>query len=529
MRSLFIGASFLVLALNGLIYLVWPPVLWSLILIGPLILVGLMDMTQTRHSVLRNFPVVGHMRYFLELISPEIRQYFIESDTSGTPFNRQERSVVYERAKNVRDTVPFGTVRDVYATGYEWVNHSLSPKHLDLDEVRVQVGGKDCTKPYSASLLNISAMSYGALSENAVIALNKGAKMGHFAHNTGEGSISPYHQQGGDLIWQIGTGYFGCRTEDGKFNPDMFRDKSTQEQVKMIEIKLSQGAKPGHGGILPAAKLTEEIAQIRSVPMGRDVNSPPGHTAFTTPLELVQFIKQLRELSGGKPIGFKLCVGKRREFLSICKAMLETGILPDFITVDGGEGGTGAAPLEFTNRIGTPLVEGLIFVHNSLVGFDLRNDIRIFASGKITTGFDIIKRLAMGADLCYSARGMMMALGCIQALKCNTNTCPVGVTTQDPGLMVGLVPEDKSVRVYNFQKNIVKSACEIMGAMGLENTDDLKPWHLMRRTEAYEIRNYSEIYDFLNPGDLLNEPLPESYARAVQASKAESFNDVHPS
>ena len=337
MRSLFIGASFLVLALNGLIYLVWPPVLWSLILMGPLILVGLMDMTQTRHSVLRNYPVVGHMRYFLELISPEIRQYFIESDTSGTPFNRQERSVVYERAKNVRDTVPFGTVRDVYATGYEWVNHSLSPKHLDLDEVRVQVGGKDCTKPYSASLLNISAMSYGALSENAVIALNKGAKMGHFAHNTGEGSISPYHQQGGDLIWQIGTGYFGCRTEDGKFNPDMFTEKSTQDQVKMIEIKITQGAKPGHGGILPAAKLTEEIAQIRSVPMGRDVNSPPGHTAFTTPLEMVQFIGQLRELSGGKPIGFKLCVGKRREFLSICKAMLGTGILPDFITVDGGE------------------------------------------------------------------------------------------------------------------------------------------------------------------------------------------------
>ncbi|MDP6248431.1 MAG: FMN-binding glutamate synthase family protein [SAR324 cluster bacterium] len=529
MRSIFIGASFLVLALNGLIYLVWPPVLWSLILFGPLILVGFRDMAQTRHSVLRNFPVVGHMRYFLELISPEIRQYFIESDTSGAPFNRQERSVVYERAKNVRDTVPFGTVRDVYATGYEWVNHSLSPKHLDLEEVRVLVGGKDCKQPYNASLLNISAMSYGALSQNAVIALNKGAKMGNFAHNTGEGSISPYHLQGGDLIWQVGTGYFGCRTDEGKFNPDMFKEKSALEEVKMIEIKLSQGAKPGHGGILPAAKLTEEIASIRSVPMGKDVNSPPGHTAFSNPTEFMHFIQQLRELSGGKPIGFKLCVGKRREFLSICKAMLKTGITPDFITVDGGEGGTGAAPLEFTNRIGTPLVEGLIFVHNSLVGFDLRKEMRICTSGKITTGFDIIKRLAMGADLCYSARGMMMSLGCIQALKCNTNTCPVGVTTQDPGLVVGLVPEDKCKRVYNFQKNIIKSACEMMGAMGLEKTDDLKPWHLMRRTEAYEIRNYSEIYDFLKPGDLLKKSLPVSYARAVEAANSESFNDIHPS
>ena len=350
--------------------------------------------------------------------------------------------------------------------------------------------------------------------------------MGNFAHNTGEGSISPYHLQGGDLIWQVGTGYFGCRMDDGKFNPEMFAEKAAKEQVKMIEIKLSQGAKPGHGGILPAAKLTREIAKIRNVPMGKDVNSPPGHTAFSTPLELMQFIRQLRELSKGKPIGFKLCVGKKREFLSICKAMHETGTKPDFITVDGGEGGTGAAPLEFTNHIGTPLVEGLIFVHNALVGFDLRKDIRVLSSGKITTGFDIIKRLAMGADICNSARGMMMALGCIQALKCNSNTCPGGVTTQDPTLIVGLVPEDKSRRIYNFQKNIVKSACEMMGAMGLENMDDLKPWHLMRRIEAYEIRNYSEIYDFLEPGDLLKEPLPKGYARACQSALSNSFTET---
>ena len=526
MRNIFLGSMALILVAIGLLYLVWPPVLWSLVFFSPVMLLGFYDMFQIRHSVLRNFPVIGHMRYFLELISPEIHQYFIESETSGAPFNRQERSVVYERAKNVRDTVPFGTVMDVYATGYEWVNHSLSPKHLDIDEVRVDVGGKDCSRPYSASLLNISAMSYGALSQNAVIALNRGAKMGGFAHNTGEGSISPFHLQGGDLIWQVGTGYFGCRTDDGQFNAELFAEKSAIEQVRMIEIKLSQGAKPGHGGILPAAKLTREIATIRGVPMGKDVNSPPGHTAFTTPIELVHFISRLRELSKGKPIGFKLCVGKRREFLSICKAMHETGITPDFITVDGGEGGTGAAPMEFTNRIGTPLVEGLIFVHNALVGFNLRKDIRIFSSGKITTGFDIIKRLAMGADLCYSARAMMMAVGCIQAQKCNTNTCPVGVTTQNPSLMVGLVPEDKSRRVCNFQRNTVKSACEMMGAMGLEKMEDLRPWHLMRRIEAYEIRNYSEIYDFLEPGDLLKEPMPESYARACKAARSDSFTET---
>lgn len=526
MRTLFLQTSVVVLTINVVSYFYLPQVLWSMIFFGPLILLGLFDITQKSHSVLRNFPVLGHMRYLLEEIRPEMYQYFVESDTSGRPFNRGERSVVYQRAKNVRDTTPFGTVENVYETGYEWVNHTLSPKQMDYSDVSINIGGPDCKQPYSASLLNISAMSYGALSKNAVIALNQGAKMGGFAHNTGEGGLSPHHLQGGDLIWQVGTGYFGCRDKEGNFNPDTFAERVNNDQVKMIEIKLSQGAKPGHGGILPAAKLTKEIAEIRDVPMGKDVNSPPGHTAFSNPLELMEFIKKLRDLCGGKPIGFKLCVGKRREFISICKAMNETGITPDFVTVDGGEGGTGAAPMEFSNHIGTPLVEGLIFVHNVLVGFDLRKKIKVISGGKMTSGFGLVKRLALGADICSSARGMMMALGCIQARKCNSNVCPVGVTTQNPKLTWALVPEEKSKRVYNFHQNTVKSACEIMGAMGLEKTEDLKPWHLMRRIEAYEIRNLSEIYEFIEEGSLLKDPKPESYARACDAARSDSFTET---
>ena len=351
--------------------------------------------------------------------------------------------------------------------------------------------------------------------------------MGNFAHNTGEGGISKFHHQGGgDLIWQIGTGYFACRNNDGSFSAEKFAEKASQDQVKMIEIKLSQGAKPGHGGILPAAKLTKEIAEIRGVPMGQDVNSPPGHSAFSTPLELIEFVQLLREKSGGKPVGFKLCVGKRREFLAICKAMHETGIKPDFITVDGGEGGTGAAPLEFTNNIGSPLSEGLIFVHNALTGFDLRKDIRVISSGKVMSGFGIVKRLALGADLCNSARAMMMALGCIQALKCNTNRCPVGVATTDRTLMYGLDPSDKKVRVYNLHKNLEKSVCEIIGAMGLKDTDNLRPWHLMRRVSSTEIKHYGEIYEYLEPGSLLQSDMPKSYARAVASAQSSSFDSV---
>lgn len=524
-RQFIIGVVVVLLLVFGL-SLFSKEVLWSLVVLGPLILLSLRDFFQTRHAVLRNFPIVGHFRYFFEMIRPEINQYFIESNTDGVPFSREQRSVVYQRAKKVLDTLPFGTQKDVYEVGYEWVNHSLNPVHVDPASLRVVVGGPQCKKPYSASILNVSAMSFGALSKNAVMALNHGAKMDDFAHNTGEGAISRYHRQGGDLIWQIGTGYFGCRTEDGCFCPKQFAEKSNFEEVKMIEIKLSQGAKPGHGGILPAAKISEEISEIRSVPMGKDVISPPAHKEFSTPIGLLEFVQKLRELSGGKPIGFKLCVGKRREFFAICKAMHKTGIYPDFITVDGGEGGTGAAPLEFSNHIGTPLVAGLILVHNALVGFSLRDKIRIFSSGKIASGFGIIKQLCLGADACYSARAMMMALGCIQALRCNSNHCPVGVTTHDPNLVGGLVVSDKKVRVANYHRETIESVAEIIGAMGISKTEDLRRWHVMRRVGPNQVKHYGEIYDFLEEGELLDEPLPDAYARACNAAVAESFGHI---
>ncbi len=529
MRHLFLTGVLLISITIGLIYLVWPPVLWSMLFFGPVFLWGFIDMTQKKHAILRNFPVLGNFRYFFELIRPEIYQYFVESDTEGVPFSRAKRSLVYQRAKKVRDTVPFGTLEDVYRVGYEWVNHSLAPLHLEPQKLNVTVGGLNCTQPYECSLLNISAMSFGSLSKNAVMALSSGARIGGFAHNTGEGGISTYHLEGGgDLIWQIGTGYFGCRTENGHFSPETFRERATHPSVKMIEIKLSQGAKPGHGGILPAAKVTEEIAKIRDVPTGQDVLSPPYHKAFSTPIEMMKFIAQLRELSDGKPVGFKLCIGKRREFLAICKAMQETGITPDFITVDGGEGGTGAAPLEFSNHVGAPLLESLIFVHNALIGFNLRDQIRIISSGKITTGFDMVKRLALGADICYSARAMMLALGCIQALKCNTNHCPVGVATQEDHLQVGLVVSDKKQRVANYHAATLESASEIMGAMGIEHPKDLRPWHIMRRTSATEIQHYGDIYEFLNKGDLLQDPLPKTYERACHAANARSFDHAAP-
>ena len=526
MRTVFLWVSFLVLLAVGFIASFFPAIAWSLLAIIPLIALGIYDMLQTRHAVLRNFPVLGHFRYLLEAIRPEIYQYFIESDTEGKPFNRLQRSVVYQRAKKVRDTVPFGTQRDVYAVGYEWINHSIAPIHVEPEALRVTIGGADCRQPYSASLFNISAMSFGSLSKNAVEALNKGAQLGNFAHNTGEGGISSYHLQGGDLIWQIGTGYFGCRQADGTFDPDRYAGQTANPAVKMIELKLSQGAKPGHGGILPAAKLTEEIAAIRGVPMGRDVLSPPGHSSFSTPIGLLEFIAQLRELSGGKPVGFKLCLGKPREFIAICKAMIRTGIKPDFIAVDGGEGGTGAAPLEFSNHIGSPLIDGLMLVDNALRGFSLRDDITVFASGKITTGFQMLKRLALGADVCYSARGMMMALGCIQALKCNSNHCPVGVATQKSHLVGGLVPSDKSVRVANFHYEMVESLAEMMGAMAISSASALQPWHILRRTAPNQIQNYAEIYPRLEDGQLLNGGKAPYLWRAVEAASAESFGTV---
>jgi glutamate synthase domain-containing protein 2 len=501
-----------------------PHALWPWFVLGPLIIMGFIDMTQPQQAIRRNYPVLGHARYFLELIRPEIYQYFIESDKEGVPFDREDRSLVYQRAKKVRDTTPFGTKLDVYEPGYEWVNHSLAARHIDASNMRVTVGGPDCKQPYSLSLLNISAMSFGSLSKNAILALSRGAKKDNFAHNTGEGGLSPYHLDGGgDLIWQVGTGYFACRGDDGKFSPEIFKEKSAIPNVKMIEIKLSQGAKPGHGGILPAAKVTPEIAKIRGVPMGQDVLSPPTHTEFSTPIGLLEFVKKLRDLSGGKPIGFKLCVGKRREFLAICKAMVETGITPDFITVDGGEGGTGAAPLEFSNHIGAPLVEGLIFVHNALTGYSLRDKIKIIASGKATSGFGLLKRLAIGADAVSSARAMMMALGCIQALKCNSNHCPVGVATQEKHLVAGLDPTDKANRVASYHHETIKSLAEMIGALGLDSADELRPWHVMHRLSANQTKHYGELYNFLRGGELLADVLPPEYARACASASPDTF------
>ena len=481
------------------IAVIWPPYILSLIVAAPIILIGLEDLLQKKQAIRRNFPVLGRMRYILEnYFREEIRQYFIEDNTNGTPISREYRSLVYQRAKNVRDTTPFGTQRNVYGDGYEWMPHSIyATPEEDIDhDPKIRIGGPDCSQPYKASLLNISAMSFGSLSQNAILALNKGAQKGGFAHNTGEGAITPYHEEGGgDLIWQIGTGYFGCRTPEGKFNPESFAQKAQKEQVKMIEIKLSQGAKPGHGGILPAAKNTPEIAAIREVPVGTAVLSPPSHSTFKTPEELMTWIAQLRELSGGKPIGFKICIGHPEEFEALVQAMKNTGIAPDFITVDGAEGGTGAAPVEFTNSLGMPLRDGLDFVNDTLKDYDLREQIKVIASGKIISAFHIARVLALGADLVYSGRAMMLSIGCIQARECNTNSCPVGVATQKPELYRGLDVADKTERVYNFHKNTIKAFVELLSAAGLQKPSDIERKHILRRVSPTKISNYAELYD----------------------------------
>tara|TARA_R110001583_G_scaffold13561_1_gene57934 strand:+ start:7736 stop:9265 length:1530 start_codon:yes stop_codon:yes gene_type:complete len=505
-KQIFLISSVIVLICIAALYMLIPSILWSLIIIGPIILIGLVDIYQTKHTIRRNFPVIGNFRYLLEKIRPEIMQYFVETDTDGQPINRMFRSLIYQRAKKTNDTTPFGTQMDVYRVGYEWMNHSFNAKsYTDLEhEARVLVGGADCSKPYSSSILNISAMSFGALSQNAVLAMNTGAKIGNFAQNTGEGGISPYHKQpGGDLIWQVGTAYFGCRTKDGNFCADTFQKNATIDNVKMIEIKISQGAKPGHGGILPAAKNTEEIAAIRHVEPHTDVLSPPGHTAFIDYEGLMQFIKQLRILSGGKPVGFKLCIGKKSEFEDMCKAMLVTGIKPDFITVDGGEGGTGAAPVEFSNSMGMPLRDGLSFAIDTLRGCDLKKDIKVIASAKVFTGFHMARLIALGADMINSARAMMMATGCIQALQCNTNTCPVGVATQNKSLMKGLVVENKAQRVANFHEETVKSFLELLAASGITKSNDLKREHINRRVGMNQVLMYSDIYPDVVAGKYL--------------------------
>ena len=482
-------------------------------MLGPLVGLGIYDMQQTRHSILRLYPVVGHFRYILEAVRPEIQQYFVESNVDGTPINREFRSLIYQRAKNADDTRPFGTIFDVNRAGYEWINHSMQPKHLDNLDPRIKFGGSDCVQPYMASPLNISAMSFGALSKNAIMALNKGAKMGGFSHNTGEGGLSPYHlEHGGDIVWQIGTGYFGCRDDDGSFDADKFKEMASKEVVKMIEIKLSQGAKPGHGGVLPAAKLSQEIADIRDVPMGKDVISPAAHTAFSTPIGLLEFVAQLRKISAGKPVGFKLCIGRRDEFLAICKAMLESGITPDFITVDGGEGGTGAAPTEMTNSVGTPIRDALIFVNNALVGVGLRDEIRIIASGKMFSAFHILRILALGADAVNSARGMMLSLGCIQSRTCNTDRCPTGIATQNPSRNKAIVVSDKAERVANFHRQTVTSLVELTGAAGLSSIEQLRPKHINRRVQGTDVQTYAQLYTSLDGACLLKtSTIPEGW------------------
>jgi glutamate synthase domain-containing protein 2 len=526
MRKSFVFASVVVTAL----ILFWAyfeiRALLLFILFGPLIYLGIADMVQTKQSLKRNFPLLGRLRYVFEDLRPKIQQYFVESDTDGAPINRIDRSVIYQRAKEQVDTTPFGTQLNVYAEGYEWMSHSIVP--IDFHKVNhhplIKVGNKDCLQPYNSSILNVSAMSFGSLSANAVEALNAGASIGGFAHNTGEGGISPHHTKyGGDLIWQIGTGYFGARDEDGNFSEEAFKVNAMRKEVKMIELKLSQGAKPGHGGILPAKKNTPEIAAIRGVKAGTTVFSPPFHSAFNTPKELIRFVARMRHLSGGKPVGFKLCIGRKSEFISICKAMIELDTYPDFITVDGGEGGTGAAPPEFSNFVGMPLLDGLAFVDNMLKGFNIRQHIRLCAAGKVVTGFQMARAIALGADICNSARAMMMALGCIQALECNKNTCPTGVATQDPELTKGLVVDDKKVRVANFHKHTVESFVELIAAAGIDNPRKLNRHQIYRRVFMDEVKTLEEIYPSVPVGAMLNEVVPERYQKSFEAASSEKF------
>lgn len=502
-----------------LTYLILP-----LVVFGGLSLVGLRDLTQPRHAILRNYPIAAHLRFLLENIRPEMRQYFFEGEKDGRPYSRDQRALAYQRAKNVLDKRPFGTMYNVYDESYEWLTHSMVPKDAPRADIRVRVGGPDCAKPYEASVLNISGMSYGALSPNAIRALNKGAKAGGFAHNTGEGSISSYHREfGGDLVWQVGSGYFGCRDEAGNFSPERFVENASADQVKMIEIKLSQGAKPGHGGVLPRAKINAEIARARGIPRDRDCVSPSSHSAFNSPTGLLEFVAELRRLSGGKPVGFKLCIGHPWEFLAICKAMIETGITPDFVTVDGKEGGTGAAPLEFMDHVGMPLRDGLNFVHNALVGIGVRDQVRVAASGRIISAFDVARAMGLGADWCNVARGFMFAVGCIQAQACHTDHCPTGVTSQDPTRWRGVVVPDKAERVENFHRATIHALGELVGAAGLAHPGELTPHHFNKRISHREYITFAELYPSLAPGELLRGTMDPRFREAWELASAERF------
>ncbi|WP_305804086.1 FMN-binding glutamate synthase family protein [Stenotrophomonas sp. YIM B06876] len=486
----------------------WPAWYWGVGLFGAMGLLGTWDVLQRRSVLRRNYPVLAHFRYGFESIGPEIRQYFVQSDLDDVPFSRQQRQLIYRRSRNIMDVVPFGTLRSTYAVDYEWINHSMATTNIAGHDFRVLIGA-ECAKPYSCSVFNISAMSFGSMSANAVRALNEGARRGGFYQDTGEGSISSYHREnGGDLVWEIGSGYFGCRDEHGRFSDEKFAVNAALDQVKMIEIKLSQGAKPGHGGVLPAAKVSAEIAVTRGVPMGVDCVSPSKHSAFSTPVELLQFVTRLRELSGGKPVGFKLAIGHPWEWFGIAKAMQETGLLPDYIVVDGAEGGTGASPAEFMDHVGVPMNEALILVHNTLVGLNLRDRIRIGAAGKVTSAFDIARTIALGADWCNAGRGFMFALGCIQSLSCHNDKCPTGIATQDPGRWKHLDPTDKAARVHNYHKNTMRALRELLCAAGLNDPSELGPEHILRRVSPVEIRSMASLYRYLAPGELLNK-VPE--------------------
>ena len=522
-------SSTLVLTTLFVIFGYWvdPGFYWPLIVLAPLSFVGLHDFFQPSRAILRNYPIIGHVRFMIEAIRPEIRQYLLEDDRDPVPFSREQRSLIYRRAKNVLDKQPFGTMRDVNAPGYGWISHSIRPIEPGSYDFRVTIGGDRCAQPYSASVYNISGMSFGALGARAVLALNTGAKLGSFAQNTGEGSISTYHRKpGGDLIWQVATGYFGCRTEDGRFDPQKFEETAKLPQVKMIEIKLSQGAKPGSGGVLPQAKISEEIARARGVPRDRDCISPAGHSAFSTPIEFMAFIDRLRTLSGGKPVGFKLCVGHRYEFLAIIKAMVETGTTPDFIVIDGKEGGTGAAPLELTNHVGLPLAEGLTFVRNALIGANLRQKIKIGVSGKLVTAYDLARVFAIGADYAFSARGFLFSIGCIQSRSCHTNHCPTGVTTQDPLRQRALVPEEKSIRAKNFHHNTLKALGQVLGAAGLSHPSELRPWHLHMRHQNGDVLRGEQAYPTPEPGSLINGTATGFIAREWARAQTASFTPL---
>ncbi len=493
-RKIFLILSFVISTIiMALAYRVSFNWLYAFIIVGPLILIGLRDILQNKHAIRKNFPLIGNFRYMLESISPEIQQYFVERRTDGAPINKNKRAIIYQRAKNLGATHPFGTEMDVYAEGYEFIVHSLYPKPTLESPPRIIIGSEQCTKPYSASLYNVSAMSFGSLSSNAIMALHKRPPKGKLYHNTGEGGISPYHLQGGDLVWQIGTGYFGCRNDDGTFSESLFVENASRPEVKMVEVKLSQGAKPGHGGVLPGKKNTPEIAKIRGIEPGTTILSPPSHSAFNDAAGLLAYCDKLRALCGGKPVGFKLCIGKIEEFEDICVAMVKSGSYPDFISIDGGEGGTGAAPLEFANHVGLPLYVGLVLSNTLLIKYGLRKKIKIIASGKIFNGFEMLKAMSLGADLTQSARSMMLSIGCIHAQKCNTNTCPTGVATQDKSLIKGLNVNDKYVRAYNYHKNTVHSFLELMGATGASHPDELSTDNIKRMAEDGDVWSYTEI------------------------------------